>query len=89
MGDDLRRRAEEAARILSSPLFNEAYALLDKKTVSAWRAARSPEERERLHMRQDILADLWMELCRHIEMAANRENEADGFFRTILKQLKR
>ena len=85
MNDDTRRNAEEAATILESHIFRKAMDDLDRQAVAAWRDAKTPEEREYLHLKQAVIADLCNELLRYVEKAAKQElhNNENGPFRAF------
>lgn len=60
--------AAEAKRLLSNPLFEDAFAALEKKYWLAWRnsQASNPEEREKVYWLITALDEVKAELTRHI-----------------------
>lgn len=95
MSPEVLRRAEEARAMLGQgSLFGEIWARLDAETVEAWRAAKTPEERERLYLKQSILAEVRAEALLAIESAAREEarevqRDAPRPFRDFLNRLRR
>ena len=95
MSPDVLRRAEEARGLLEpGSLFGEIWSRMDAETVEAWRAAKTPEERERLHLKQTVLAEVRAEVVLAVEAAAreeSREVPKDGPrpFREFLNRLRR
>lgn len=63
-------RARDAAGVLQSPVFAEAFARLDADLVTRWRAAPTPAEREDIFHRQHALRAVRDELLEHINAAA-------------------
>ena len=60
--------AGEAQRLLSNPLFEDAFEALEKKYWLAWRnsQASNPEEREKVYWLITALDEVKGELTRHI-----------------------
>lgn len=88
MDSETRQKAEEAAFILQSEVFYAVFKHLDAVFISQWRASKCPDERERLHISQDVLGDIKREIIKNIQKAANAERSNDSLFTNILKQLK-
>ena len=63
-------RARDAANVLQSPVFAEAFARLDADLVTRWRVAPTAAEREDLFHRQHALRAVRDELLEHINAAA-------------------
>ena len=63
-------RARDAASVLQSPVFAEAFARLDADLIARWRAASTPAEREDIFYRQHALRSVRDELLEHINAAA-------------------
>lgn len=63
-------RAADAATVLQSPVFAEAFARLDADLVTRWRAAATTAEREDIFHRQHALRAVRDELLEHINAAA-------------------
>ncbi len=91
-GDNaITRRAEEAALILDGEVLPSALAALDRQTLDCWRTAKSPEERECLHLKQAVIAEVRLEILRFVEKAAQseRKNNENGPFRALFARLAR
>lgn len=68
--DNYDDRARDAANVLQSPVFAEAFARLDADLITRWRVAPTPAEREDLFHRQQALRAVRDELLEHINAAA-------------------
>lgn len=79
------RRAEEAIRLLSSPVFTEAFRALDVRQVEAWRRGKTQRERETAHMRQQALADVQGMLREFVKKASDAETRATGNRNNVFK----
>lgn len=62
--NDAARRAEEAERILESPVFQEAFATLEIELMNVWRNSEVDDVhlRERLHVAINLLDGLKNEI---------------------------
>lgn len=72
---DMLKKAEEAAGILQSAVFEEVFSDLDSECAEAWRAAGTVEERERQHMRQRMLFEVRHGLLDRIGKIADIERK--------------
>lgn len=64
---DLR---EDAKHLLSSEVLRSAYQRLDEKIVDDWRIASTPEKRERLWIKQQLLGELREGIEKHASVFA-------------------
>lgn len=82
-------RAHEARYILESAVFGQAVAAVDARLVNQWRGATSARQRERLHVKQEALAEIHAELMEHVKREARTEAERgeDGPFRALLRKV--
>ena len=88
MKEETRIKAEQAAGMLSEGhLFSRVWGEMDRDIVARWRAAKEPQEREQLHLKQSLLESLKGEFYAAIEAAARAgtAEETKGF-REILFQ---
>lgn len=90
MPEAMRLRAEEAVSILQGQVLPLAFENMDKHIVNAWRDSKTPEERERLHLKQLVLAHVRTEIFSFLECAADfeRKNNHDGPFRAFASRLR-
>lgn len=77
MTETTRRRAEEAMALLTCETMTETFRGMDLALVTKWRAAQTVEERELLHLEQQVLRKFQATLAEHIRVAA-RQDEKDG-----------
>ena len=88
MDNEKRERALDAGRILASPVFCGVFARLDGKFVAQWRAARTPEERERAWMMQSALAAVQKALFGELQNAALDAGGKDAELNAAVKAAK-
>ena len=87
MNEIIRQRGEESLSMLESETFQGAFKSIDRAIVQRWRDAKSPEERERLHMRQQILAEVQIQLVENVRTASGemvREGNRDNVFTAFM-----
>lgn len=64
---DELRLAGQAKALLDHPLLKEAFASVDAKFVSLWRAGRlTPQERERCHIALELLDTIKAVIAKHV-----------------------
>ena len=88
MTHDQRQRALEAGRILASPVFQEAFDLLDARYVAQWRGAKYTDDRERAWMMQNLLATFRHELLGILQGAAVASGGKDKELNAAVKTAK-
>lgn len=86
--DKVKERALEAGRILNSALFGEVCDTLDADYLAAWRAAKTPDERERMWHMQNALAMVKARLFNVLQDAANAKCGKDKELNAELKTAK-
>jgi len=88
--DELRERAALAVSLLENSLFRGILSAMDEHTVRSWREAKTPEEREEMHMKQALLAEMRHDLFRMVETAAKQEtiNNEQGPFRAFIARFR-
>lgn len=80
-----RKTAAEAAFLLESRVFSDAFAALDAAYVREWRSATDREQREAAWQKQRVLQEVRRRLMRLVEEAAFKEDGDD--FKRRLKTL--
>ena len=86
--DKVKEQALEAARILNSELFAEICDTLDADYLAAWRAAKTPEEREKWWYMQNALLSVKTRLFSTLQDAANAKNGKDEELTAAVKTAK-
>lgn len=86
--DKVKERALEAGRILNSELFGEICDTLDADYLAAWRAAKNPEERERLWYMQNALLTVKTRLFSLLQDAANGKSGKDEELNAAVRTAK-
>ena len=84
-----REKALEAGRILSSPVFREAFDKLDSEYVNVWRTSTDSKVREDAWYKQRVLFEIQKTLQNHLECAALRERGKDTEINAALGAAKR
>ena len=51
-------RGRLASDVLTNEVYAETYALLEKEIIDRWREAKSPQDREQLHMMLGLLSKI-------------------------------
>lgn len=81
-----RRRAEQAAQILQSEVFNDALASIEDDLCAQWRGCGDMQERETLWQALQASRRLRAAILRELEDAAF-DDEQDGVFRRLLRMI--
>ena len=82
---DERRRAEDAARVLASPVFRGAFDVIDTELTDTMKHGASAEEREGAWRDYQALCRVKGRLFHLLETAAFREEKAGSLKRLLEK----
>ena len=83
---DERRVAEDAARVLASPVFRAANRHLEDTLVEAWKSGRTTEAREAVWNELQALLKMRAELIQRLETVAFKD-EKDGPIRRLVHKV--
>lgn len=84
--DEQRKRALDAGMILNAPIFAETMDALVDRAVEAWRAAKTPAEREEAWFLQRAVSLVKKELFNVLQCAAVR---AEGKDKIVNEQVEK